>query len=149
MRAAVRAFCASGAPVYAECGGLMYLGQSIDDLEGNEYVMAGAIPVASQIASPRLSLGYRTVTALNDGPLLRQGEEVRGHEFHWSVLKSGSDAAPAYAILEMPGRREGYQRGRLLASYVHLHLGARPQLAPRFVANCANYLRKPAGEGAA
>ena len=128
-----------GMPVYAECGGLMYLGQSICDLQENEYPMVGAIPVSSQIDSPRLSLGYRTVQALNNGPLLRQGEIVRGHEFHWSVLKSAAEVNNAYRIQEKDDRQEGFQKKQLLASYIHLHLGSLPSMAPRFIENCQHF----------
>ena len=126
-------------PVYAECGGLMYLGRSIHDLKEDEYPMVGAIPVSSRINSPRLSLGYRTVQALNDGPLLRQGEVVRGHEFHWSVLENTAEANNAYRIQEKDGRQEGFQKKKLLASYIHLHLGSLPSMAPRFIENCQHF----------
>ncbi len=138
-RQAVKKAVRRGMPVYAECGGLMYLGRSIRDLQGNEYPMVGAIPVSSQIDSPRLSLGYRTVQALNDGPLLRQGEVVRGHEFHWSVLESNAKTNNAYRILEKDGRQEGFQKNNLLASYIHLHLGSLPSMALRFIENCRQF----------
>ncbi len=136
----IKSAAGRGMPVYAECGGLMYLGKSISDLEGNEYTMTGTIPLASQIDSPRLSLGYRTVEALHDGPILRKGEEVRGHEFHWSVLKNGGGNNPAYTVRDKSDERpEGFQDGMLLASYIHLHLGSRPGLAPGLVESCRRY----------
>jgi len=128
-----------GMPVYAECGGLMYLGRSIKDLEGREYTMAGAIPISSQIDSPHLSLGYRTVKALGDGPLLRRGETVRGHEFHWSVLEKNADMPNAYSIIDKGKRREGFHRRNLLASYIHLHLGSLPSMVGRFIENCQKF----------
>lgn len=139
IRQAIEVAAGRGMPVYAECGGLMYLGESIGDLQGNEYPMVGTIPVSSQIDSPRLSLGYRTVQALRDGPILRRGEIVRGHEFHWSVLKNSADSARAYRILEKEGLREGFQKKKLLASYVHLHMGSLPHMAARFVENCRQF----------
>jgi cobyrinic acid a,c-diamide synthase len=139
IRDAIKLAAEGGMPVYAECGGLMYLGGSIRDLEGNEYPMAGAIPLSSQIDSPRLSLGYRTVQALGDGPLLRQGEIVRGHEFHWSVLAQDADASNAYCILDKGRRREGFHNMNLLASYIHLHLGSLPSMAVRFIENCQKF----------
>ena len=139
MKRQIKAAAASGMPVYAECGGLMYLGHSINDFEGREHAMVGAVPVTSQIDGRRLSLGYRTIEALGDGPVLQRGQTVRGHEFHWSRLKSGIETANAYRVLEKDGAREGFQDNRLLASYIHLHFGACPQLAPQFVANCKEY----------
>ncbi len=139
IKDAVREAAGQGMPIYAECGGLMYLGRSIGDLEGNEYPMVGVIPVSAQIDRPRLSLGYRTVQALHDGPILRQGEIVRGHEFHWSVLKNGADGANAYSVLEKGSCPEGFQKKKLLASYIHLHLGSLPHMAARFVESCCQF----------
>ena len=136
---AVKKAVRRGMPVYAECGGLMYLGRNIRDLQGNEYPMVGAIPVSSQIDSPRLSLGYRTVRALGDGPILCQGEIVRGHEFHWSVLESNAGTDNAYRILGKDVLQEGFQKKKLLASYIHLHLGSLPSLPLRFVENCRRF----------
>ncbi len=139
IRQEIKIVAERGIPVYAECGGLMYLGRSISDLEGNEYPMVGAIPVSSQIDSPRLSLGYRTVQALGDGPLLRQGEIVRGHEFHWSVLNKDANTLNAYCVIDKGRRLEGFHSMNLLASYVHLHLGSLPHMASRFIENCRKF----------
>ena len=142
MRQEIKTTAEGGMPVYAECGGLMYLGRSIRDLEGNEYPMVGAIPVSSQIDSPRLSLGYRTVQALGDGPLLCQGEIVRGHEFHWSVLNKEANTLNAYCVIDKGKYREGFHKMNLLASYVHLHLGSLPHMASRFIENCRKFRRE-------
>jgi cobyrinic acid a,c-diamide synthase len=139
MRQEIKTAAGGGMPVYAECGGLMYLGRSIRDLEGKEYPMVGAIPVSSQIDSPRLSLGYRTVEALGDGPLLRRGETVRGHEFHWSVLNKNAETPNAYCVIDKGGRLEGFHNMNLLASYIHLHLGSLPKMAVRFIENCRRF----------
>ena len=138
MLRAMRNAVAAGRPVYAECGGLMYLGRSLSDLEGRQYPMVGAIPVVSSMAGRRLYLGYREVAAQADGPLLRAGEQVRGHEFHWSVLQEPPDAAgAAYRVLNQARRPEGFRAGSVWASYIHVHLGSRPGLAQRFVDACA------------
>lgn len=139
LRRAVKAATEAGLPIYAECGGLMYLGSSLKDFQGREYPMVGAIPLSSRIDAPRLSLGYRTVRALGDGPLLRRGETVRGHEFHWSILDGQAASLNAYQVLELSGRREGFHQGKLLASYIHLHLGSYPAMARRFVEACGQY----------
>ena len=139
MRAAVAAAASQGMPIYAECGGLMYLGESMRDLEGCRYEMAGVIPASSRIDKPRLSLGYRTATALADGPLLKQGETVHGHEFHWSELEEAAISPPAYAVAEKQGRTEGYHRQNVLASYIHLHLGSRPALPLRLIEVCRRF----------
>ena len=125
-------------PVYGECGGLMYLGSSLSDLDGRQFPMVGAIPVVSSMEGRRLHLGYREVEACAAGPLLRAGEQVRGHEFHWSVLQNppGAESA-AYRVVNQDGRPEGFRQGSVWASYIHVHLGSRPGLAQRFADTCA------------
>ncbi|MDP2731173.1 MAG: cobyrinate a,c-diamide synthase [Dehalococcoidales bacterium] len=139
MKDSIKEAAKRGMPVYAECGGLMYLGKSIQDLEGKEHSMIGALPLSTRIDKPRLSLGYRTVQALADGPVLRRGEIARGHEFHWSVLHGDTGTPNAYRITDRGGCLEGYKQGNLLASYIHFHLGALPSMAPRLVDCCYRF----------
>ena len=138
MLRSMRGAIESGVPVYGECGGLMYLGESLSDLDGRQFPMVGAIPVVSSMEGRRLHLGYREVEACAEGPLLRAGERVRGHEFHWSVLQDppGEESA-AYRVVNQSGRPEGFRNGSVWASYIHVHLGSRPGLAKRFVDTCA------------
>lgn len=147
MRAAVREAHARGLPIYAECGGLMYLTGSIVDDGGREHPMAGLLPGRSSMTG-RLTLGYREATAAGDSWLFRAGESIRGHEFHYSSWTGRGGDLPAAMILDdprAPGRPtpEGACLGRLWASYVHLHFGSRPDLAARFVDAC----RDAAGVG--
>jgi cobyrinic acid a,c-diamide synthase len=139
MRRAVSEAVGRQIPVYAECGGLMYLGQSLSDMEGVQHQMVGAIPVVSSMNQRRLHLGYREIEACADGPLLRQGEQVRGHEFHWSVLEQPpSEEHSVYRVLDQGGRPEGFRMGSVWASYIHVHLGSKPSLAKRFVQVCSD-----------
>ncbi|ABF43784.1 cobyrinic acid a,c-diamide synthase (plasmid) [Deinococcus geothermalis DSM 11300] len=137
MRAALRSFAASGRPVIGECGGLMYLGETLEDTAGRLFEMCGVIPYRTRMA-PRLTLGYRDATVLTDSPLAPAGTLLRGHEFHHSVL-THAPTHPAYAWTDSGGRRveEGYARGHVLASYLHLHWGASAQLAERLVEACS------------
>jgi cobyrinic acid a,c-diamide synthase len=138
MLLALRRAAARGIPIYGECGGLMYLGRSLEDLAGAVHAMAGLVPASSCLRESRLTLGYRTVRALGDGPLLAQGQLVRGHEFHWSRLCDDVDrASAAYEVAEQDWRGEGFHAGSILASYVHLHFASDLRLAPRFVETCA------------
>jgi cobyrinic acid a,c-diamide synthase len=137
MRASIRAAAESGLPIYAECGGLMYLGQHLQDVEGNDHAMAGVLPVRSAIKEGRLHLGYRVVRARQDTCLLAAGDTVRGHEFHFSSLQTGDGTlAAAYEVVDPPGQREGFVCRNVLASYIHVHMGSKVSLAPRFVATC-------------
>lgn len=137
MRAAVREFAAGGRPVYAECGGLMYLGEALVDAAGARHLMAGVVPGAS-VMRPRPTLGYREVVALRDSPVARAGDAVRGHEFHYSVREAEAGAA-AYRRAD-GGGTEGVvagPRGNVLASYLHLHFATEPRMAQRLVSLAA------------
>lgn len=138
MLAALRAAAAAGMPIYAECGGLMYLTEAVVDAEGVAHPMLGLLPGHSAM-TPRLTLGYRTVRATGDSWLWRAGETVRGHEFHYSTWERRPAQLDAlYTCLpdafHADERPEGAQRGMILASYVHVHWLACPQVAARFVA---------------
>ena len=142
MKKSLRDAAKSEMPIYGECGGLMYLGQSLTDLEGVEHDMVGIVTAHSVMSKERLSIGYRTVRSISDGPILRCGEAVRGHEFHWSTLRNEPEADIAvYSVEEQGGRLEGFRAGSVTASYVHVHLGSRPGLAERFVRTCETWQR--------
>ncbi len=128
---AVREAERRGLPVYAECGGLMYLGRELLDAGGCAHVMTGLLPIRTSMEGARLQLGYRTVRALADGPVLASGEEARGHEFHYSNLEVLEAAPAAYEVLNQPGRLEGFRAGSVWASYVHLHFGSSQAMARR------------------
>ena len=93
----------------------MYLGQSLADLEGKEHPMLGVVPAVSRMSDKRLTLGYREVEAASDGPLLRKGQRVRGHEFHWSTLDRPPSAGQSvYRVVNQDNRVEGFQVGSVL-----------------------------------
>ncbi|MDA0769790.1 MAG: cobyrinate a,c-diamide synthase [Chloroflexi bacterium] len=138
MLGAIRNAGAANIPIYAECGGLMYLGTSLTDFDGNRHQMAGLLPLESSMEKSRLTLGYREVKALADGPLLSKGQETRGHEFHWSFSDlQQNEADAAYAVVSQDDRAEGIRKGSVWASYIHLHLGSEPGMAQRWVETCA------------
>ncbi|TAJ23370.1 MAG: cobyrinate a,c-diamide synthase [Planctomycetota bacterium] len=137
MLESVREVAGRGVPVYAECGGLMYLGESLTDGEGRAHALAGVVPVRSSMSRARLTLGYRTATARADGPHVARGQTVRGHEFHWSTLEAAPSVDKAAYDLAEEGTIEGYVRGNVWASYVHLHFASDVGLAPRLVTTCA------------
>jgi cobyrinic acid a,c-diamide synthase len=184
----LRRHAADGKAIYAECGGLMYLGQGIKDLGGKRWAMAGVIPIETAMLGKLRSLGYVEAAAQEGsmfGGARRGGAMVlRGHEFHYSEIVSDHSAADgwrgAYAISRRNGSvggggarghgrdarathgqdghathgqdarathgrdahatsdrtTEGYCKGAILASYVHVHFGSCPQAAERFVELC-------------
>ncbi|CAI8006807.1 Cobyrinate a,c-diamide synthase, partial [Geodia barretti] len=142
MLESIRQAAARGIPVYGECGGLMYLGRSLTGFDGRAHSMAGLLPAVSAMSQSRLSLGYREVEARADGPLLSKGQQVRGHEFHWSTLEEPPDEGESvYRVVNQGGRPDGFQSGSVWATYVHVHLGSAQGLASRFIDSCAAHSR--------
>ena len=138
MLDSIRHAATRGIPLYGECGGLMYLGRSLKGFDGEAHAMAGLVPAVSAMSQSRLSLGYREVEALGDGPLLSAGQQVRGHEFHWSTLEQApGENESVYRVVNQGGRPDGFRSGSVWATYVHVHMGSAPDLAPRFVETCA------------
>jgi cobyrinic acid a,c-diamide synthase len=138
MQEALRQAASSGLPVYAECGGLMYLCERLVDLQGREWPMVGLLPGVARMQG-RLTLGYRLARAVSDSWLLSAGEEVCGHEFHFSTWDSREKVAPAYWLVPPEGTgpaAEGACLGSVWASYVHLHWWSKPELADRFIRAC-------------
>lgn len=134
----------SGMPIYAECGGLMYLASSIADFNGNEYPAAGLLPGRCRMEKKRAALGYITATALHDNILCSRGTSLRGHEFHYSTLEFLQQYNSAYRLTkwgEDPAREDGVVAGNILASYVHLHFAGCPGAAARFINHCEEYRR--------
>jgi len=120
MHAALREAHGRGLPLYAECGGLMYLTQAVRDGAGNTFPMAGLLPGLCEMAD-RLTMGYRIARAVGESWFLHAGETIRGHEFHYSTWKDRPEnLPPAYHLLPRSGdgeaRPEGARVGNLLAS---------------------------------
>jgi cobyrinic acid a,c-diamide synthase len=128
-------------PIYAECGGLMYLTESITDLDNRCYPMVGVLPGRS-VMTRKLTLGYRLARAGTSSWLLQPGESLRGHEFHYSIWQDRPPSLPpAYLLVPPTGeqteaRPEGAILGKLHASYVHVHFWNLPDWARRFVEAC-------------
>jgi cobyrinic acid a,c-diamide synthase len=140
LHAELRAAHTRGLPVYAECGGLMYLTEAIRDGAGANHAMVGLLP-GRCVMGGRLNLGYRMARSAGDSWFLDAGETVRGHEFHYSAWEDRPhDLPPAFQLLPRSGegesRPDGARLGSLWASYVHVHFGAMPKLAVRFIRAC-------------
>ncbi|MEU1282079.1 cobyrinate a,c-diamide synthase [Streptomyces sp. NPDC005805] len=131
LRKAVAALAESGAPVAAECAGLLYLARSLDGKP-----MCGVLDADARMTG-RLTLGYREAVAIADSPLAAAGTRLRGHEFHRTVLEPGAGPVPAWGMVRPERRVEGWARGGVHASYLHTHWASRPGVAARFTAACA------------
>ncbi|MFD7617480.1 cobyrinate a,c-diamide synthase [Streptomyces sp. NPDC059802] len=130
LRKAVVELAGSGAPVSAECAGLLYLARSLDGLP-----MCGVLDAEARM-SKRLTLGYRQAVAVSDSVLAAPGTRVRGHEFHRTVLEPGAGADPAWGMHQPERRVEGFVQGGVHASYLHTHWASEPGMARRFVERC-------------
>jgi cobyrinic acid a,c-diamide synthase len=143
LKQALKAGAAGGLPIYAECGGLMYLAREIRDLEGRVHPMAGVFPFTVRMLPRLKALGYREVTLAADSLLGPAGIRVRGHEFHYSEIVGDPDGVPRLYRLTPrrggPAVSEGYGEHHVLASYVHLHFGSNPEVARHLVASCQAY----------
>jgi cobyrinic acid a,c-diamide synthase len=139
----IRDFSHSGKPLYAECGGLMYLAQGIETRDGKRYPLVGVLPEWVRMLDRRKSLGYVEVSLTRDSLLGAAGSMLRGHEYHYSELLGDPTADRQWTTSYRVKRRlseaeesEGFQSGNTLASYIHLHLASRPDSVERFVAAC-------------
>jgi cobyrinic acid a,c-diamide synthase len=132
MLQSIRAFAEAGAPVYAECGGFMYLTEAIFDAAGHEHAMAGIFPTRARMQSRLAALGYiqpEPVPTLWLDPAM----SLRGHEFRYSKI----DPMPTHIERVYRAPAESYRVGSVLGSYIHLHFLSCPDFAAGFVRHCA------------
>ncbi|MFB6554223.1 cobyrinate a,c-diamide synthase [Streptomyces sp. NPDC056405] len=130
LRKAVAELALSGAPVAAECAGLVYLCRELDGMP-----MCGVLDASARM-SERLTLGYRDAVAVADSALAVAGTRMRGHEFHRTVVEPGAGAAPAWGMRAPERRVEGFVERGVHASYLHTHWASEPGVARRFVERC-------------
>src|SRR5206468_7124686 len=122
MRAAIAEFVAGDAPVYAECGGFMYLTQAIVDAEARSWPMAGVFPTTARMQTRLARLGYVQVENGDAESWLAPGESARGHEFRYSVI----DAMPQTIRTAYRDPSERYRLRSGLGSYAHRHFLSSP-----------------------
>jgi cobyrinic acid a,c-diamide synthase len=140
LREEIKGFSLAGHPVYAECGGLMYLGRALRDMKGKTHKMVGVFPWTSKMLEKRKALGYREVKALSGCTFLRRGDTIRGHEYHYSEIKTPPvGIKKVFSVSGSAGRsREGFLLKNTLASYVHLHFASNRAFAKGFVRVCSD-----------
>jgi cobyrinic acid a,c-diamide synthase len=145
MLGSIKTWAEAERPLYAECGGLMYLSKGIHDFEGRFFTMANIFPFETRMKKGRSRLGYRQVFLKEDCIIGKRGEEVRGHEFHYSEIAGDvqDDAALRRMYMRKNGSGEdlpdeGFCYKKTLASYVHLHFGSNPAIARGIINSCRN-----------
>ncbi|MCF8095384.1 MAG: cobyrinate a,c-diamide synthase [Desulfobacteraceae bacterium] len=142
FRNALKNAADGGLPIYAECGGLMYLGESL--VLDNTYPMAGVLPVVFGFSRRPQGHGYTIVSVEGENPYFRTGMELRGHEFHYSrVLEwKGKESDLLFSMKKgrgMVNRRDGLLYKNVLATYTHIHALGAPDWAGSLVRAAEKY----------
>jgi cobyrinic acid a,c-diamide synthase len=132
----LRSFANSGRPIYAECGGMMYLAQQLHTREGKTFVMAALLPLRIEMTDRLVHFGYVEVEFAQDCFLAKKGTVVRSHSFHYSrAVPTAKLSIPFNARYSLSGlsQAEGCLQGNVLGSYFHLHFGGNQSMAAAFV----------------
>jgi cobyrinic acid a,c-diamide synthase len=143
FRQSIRDRIDAGLPVYAECGGLIFLGRSIL-LQGQEYPLAGVFPVTFAISSKPQAHGYSAFTVEKVNSFYPVGARIKGHEFRYSTVHQW-DGAPEDLVLHMErgagfsGGRDGLVKNNVLALYTHVMASGTPQWVEGFIAAVHRY----------
>ena len=149
FRDGVRNLAEKGLPIYAECGGLMYLGENLV-LDGVNYPMAGVFPVLFGLSRRPEGHGYTVFEVKKTNPYFKPGVLVRGHEFHYSKVLSwqGSSEDLAFRMIRgtgFDGEGDGLCYKNTLATYCHVHALGTPSWAEAMVEASALYQQQKTG----
>ncbi len=147
FRASVRRAAEQGLPVYAECGGLMYLGQSLTTIQGESHPMVGLLPYDFLMGQSPQGHGYTILEVDGDNPYFIPGTRLKGHEFHYSRLQPepGPEANLVFRMTRgtgISGQRDGFVYKNVLATYTHLHALGAPDWAPALVRQARQHQRQ-------
>jgi cobyrinic acid a,c-diamide synthase len=148
FRKELKAMAEDGLPIYAECGGLMYLGEELV-LEKKAYPMVGVLPLTFDFYSRPQGHGYTVVTVENENPFYEVGAEIRGHEFHYSrVLQWSGDKKDLVFRMQrgvgITRDKDGICYKNVLATYTHIHALGTPHWARALIRNAITYQKKKA-----
>ncbi len=131
----IRQWGQSGGPIYAECGGFMYLTEGITDDQNTFHPLVSIFPVKAAMQKKRVSLGYREVHTTHHSFFGPEGTILRGHEFHYSII-TDMDSSIERLYNVNNGASEGYRIKNVLGGYMHLHFGYNRKAAEHFIAFC-------------
>jgi cobyrinic acid a,c-diamide synthase len=143
FREQLKRLAEDGLPIYAECGGLMYLGEELV-LDTNSYPMAGVLPIVFGFSKKPEGHGYTIVTVEEQNPYFKVGTQLKGHEFHYSKVLDwrGDDKDLVFAMKRGTGfinKRDGVRHKNVLATYTHIHALGVPSWAEAMVRNAMSY----------
>lgn len=136
MLAAIADAAMNGVPIYAECGGMLYLLELLADAEGTPHAMAGALPASARMNECLQRVGYVEAVLARDCVLGEAGTSVRGHEFRYSECEPTAGETPAWLV---DGEGRGFAQGSVVASYLHLNFTGCPSVAAAFVEACRSH----------
>jgi cobyrinic acid a,c-diamide synthase len=142
FRTALKQKIEEGLPVYAECGGLMYLGKALV-VDGKDFPMVGALPLSLILEKKPQGHGYTILEVTGPNPYYPVSEVLKGHEFHYSkaVLHPSEDTRTVFKVLRgdgVDGKKDGLCRKNVLATYTHIHAGGNREWARRLVRVAVN-----------
>jgi cobyrinic acid a,c-diamide synthase len=145
----LKSYAADGLPIYAECGGLMYLGKELV-LDEKSYPMAGVLPIVFGFSKRPQGHGYTIITVEEQNPYFKVGTELKGHEFHYSRVLDwqGDDKDLVFCMqrgIGLINNRDGICYKNVLATYTHIHALGTPSWAKALVQNAVFYKNKIAG----
>ncbi|MCQ6279453.1 cobyrinate a,c-diamide synthase [Bacillus sp. EB600] len=140
VKDSIRTAIEKGLPTLAECGGFMFLTESIETTDEKRYEMVGIIPGRVKMQTKLAALGYREITAEEGNFLLNGDLKARGHEFHYSTFHPKTEIQPAYQTKGMRGfKQEGFMKGNLIAGYTHFHFGSCPGMVENWIKKCKEW----------
>jgi cobyrinic acid a,c-diamide synthase len=143
FRSALKESIEEGLPVYAECGGLMYLGRTLF-FQGEAYPMVGAIPIDFILEKKPQGHGYTQIKVREENPFFPVGRIIKGHEFHYSRIlnRDSCGISPVFKMLKgfgLDGTGDGIVYKNVLATYTHVHALGTPEWAPALVDQAKKY----------
>ena len=142
MRKSVADAVKSGMPIVAECGGFLYLGKRLAGRDGVFHDMAGVLPGSAENGGKLVRFGYAELKSNKDSMLLKKGESIPVHEFHyWDSTENGHDLS---ASKTLSGRTWecGFAGDTMYAGFPHLYMAGHPEMAERFVEACRSYKKQ-------
>ena len=141
IRAAIRTAAENNLPIYAECGGFMYLMDSITNFGGRNFEMCGVIPARAVMTDKLQTVGYIDAEILQDCIIGKAGEKLHAHEFHFSTSEISADKNIFTCKRMRTGKifRAGFFVKNIVASYLHIHFAGCPNAADNFIAACKSY----------
>jgi cobyrinic acid a,c-diamide synthase len=142
MTSSIRKAITAGVPTLAECGGFMYLQQTIADAQGNAWPAVGVLPGECTIKTSLQNFGYITVVSNTDNLLLKAGESIRGHEFHYCHSSHPGEGCTAVKPVGETRWPCVHTSESLFAGFPHLYFYANTAVAARFVAAAAKHREK-------